>query len=80
MARHLHRSISTARLAVDALHLRGAILPSLAWVDVNTYLNEMAIPQADRIFAPRVLGPEPGMFEAKFVYDAQLKLVSWVEY
>ncbi|MCD6285678.1 MAG: 8-oxo-dGTP diphosphatase [Anaerolineae bacterium] len=53
---------------------------SLAWVDVNTYLNEMAIPQADRIFAPRVLGPEPGMFEAKFVYDAQLKLVSWVEY
>jgi len=37
---------------------------SLAWVDVDTYLSEMAIPQADRIFAPRVLGTEPGLFEA----------------
>ena len=53
---------------------------SLAWVNVDTYLSEMAIPQADRFFAPRVLGPEPGIFEAKFVLDAQPKLVSWVEY
>ena len=53
---------------------------SLEWVDVDTYLGEMAIPQADQIFAPRVLGPDPGIFEAKCVLEAQLKLVSWVEY
>lgn len=55
---------------------------SLAWVDLASYLGGDALPtpQADRIFAPRVLGPEPGIFEAKFVYDADLNLVSWVEY
>ncbi|MBN1247204.1 MAG: 8-oxo-dGTP diphosphatase [Anaerolineae bacterium] len=52
----------------------------LAWVEQDRYLRELPIPQADRIFAPRVLGEASGMFEAKFVYDADLKLVSWVAY
>ncbi|MGC9346955.1 MAG: NUDIX domain-containing protein [Anaerolineae bacterium] len=51
-----------------------------AWVDVDTYLSELPIPQADAVFAPRVLDPDEGMFEAKFVYDADLKLVEWVRY
>jgi hypothetical protein len=27
-----------------------------------------------------VLDPDDGMFEAKFVYDADLKLVEWMRY
>ncbi len=52
----------------------------LAWVELETYFTELEIPQADAIFAPRILGTETGMFEAKFVYDAELKLVDWVAY
>ena len=52
----------------------------LAWVDLDTYYTQLPIPQADAIFAPRVLGASSPMFEAKFVYDAALNLVSWVDY
>ncbi|MFP4346404.1 MAG: NUDIX hydrolase [Anaerolineales bacterium] len=53
---------------------------ALAWVPVERYLAELPIPQADAIFAPRVLDPEGGFFHAKFVYDADLRLVEWVAY
>jgi 8-oxo-dGTP diphosphatase len=57
----------------------------LAWVELDAYFHDLAIPQADAIFAPRVIGSqggrsENGIFEAKFVYDADLKLVEWVAY
>jgi 8-oxo-dGTP diphosphatase len=53
---------------------------ALAWVSVRHYLEGLSIPQADAIFAPRVLNPEAPLFQAKFVYDAGLRLVEWVEY
>ena len=53
---------------------------SLAWVKLEDYFERLPIPQADRIFAPRVLADDGGMFEAKFVYDAALTLVDWVAY
>jgi len=46
----------------------------------STYLNDLPVPQADTIFAPRVLEMEMGVFQAKFVYDEALKLVTWTEY
>ncbi len=52
----------------------------LAWIAVERYLAELPIPQADAIFAPRVLDPEGEFFHAKFVYDADLRLVEWVAY
>ena len=51
-----------------------------AWMPIHTYLNDLPIPQADMIFAPRVLRMEEGVFQAKFVYDEALKLVTWTEY
>ncbi len=63
----------------------GVVQPDLregdfVWMPVSTYLNDLPIPQADMIFAPRVLGTEDGVFQAKFVYDHDLKLVEWVQY
>jgi 8-oxo-dGTP diphosphatase len=63
----------------------GTLRPDLregapAWVKLEDYFERLEIPQADRIFAPRVLAGDGGMFEAKFVYDAALKLVEWVAY
>jgi len=52
----------------------------LAWMPVETYLHEVSIPQADKIFAPQVLDSRTSLFQAKFVYDADLKLVEWVRY
>ncbi len=52
----------------------------LAWASLDDYLHRLEIPQADRIFAPRVLDAADGIFTAKFVYDADLKLVDWVDY
>jgi len=57
----------------------------LAWVALEAYFHDTPIPQADAIFAPAVLGPElihtaDRMFEAKFTYDANLRLVRWVRY
>ncbi len=63
----------------------GVVQPDLregdfAWLPVSTYLNDLPIPQADMIFAPRVLRMEAGVFQAKFVYDEALRLVTWTEY
>ncbi len=63
----------------------GVVQPDLregdfAWLPVSTYLNDLPIPQADMIFAPRVLRMDEGVFQAKFVYDEALKLVTWTEY
>lgn len=52
----------------------------LEWFSIDTYLSDLPIPQADRIFAPRVLALEEGCFYAKFVYDEDLKLVAWTAY
>ena len=67
----------------DAFH--GDLQPDqregdLAWVSVEDYLRDLPIPQADVIFAPRVLAADGGFFQAKFVYDNDLKLTEWVEY
>jgi 8-oxo-dGTP diphosphatase len=53
---------------------------SLAWVDLDTYLRDLPVPQADRIFAPRILELGTEMYAAKFVYDAALRLVECVTY
>lgn len=68
-----------------ARRFRGTLQPdlregALAWVDTGRYFADLPIPQADRIFAPQVLSAGDGMFEAKFEYDADLNLVSWVSY
>lgn len=53
----------------------------LAWVDTEVYLTELEIPEADAIFAPMILqNPMAGMIEAKFTYDADLRLVAWEFY
>ncbi len=55
----------------------------LAWVPLEEYFTNLPTPQADAIFAPRILAmdaADEGCFQAKFVYDADLKLVEWVEY
>ncbi len=62
----------------------GQLIPNhregdLAWVTREKYYNDLAIPQADAVFASRILEGE-GMFDAKFSYDIDLKLVSWVVY
>ncbi|MBN1876003.1 MAG: 8-oxo-dGTP diphosphatase [Anaerolineae bacterium] len=55
----------------------------LAWLSLDAYLHGVPIPQADAIFAPRILlGPddENTLFQAKFIYDAQLCLIEWTVY
>lgn len=52
----------------------------LAWIEIDRYLSELPLPEADAIFAPRMLMAEGDMFEAKFVYDVDLRLVQWVVY
>jgi 8-oxo-dGTP diphosphatase len=67
----------------------------LAWVSKSVYLScgkvggagsevgvasALPIPQADAIFAPYVLSMQDGLFQAKFSYDADCKLVSWEMY
>lgn len=51
-----------------------------AWLPVTTYLSDVPIPQADAIFAPRILLADDDLFQAKFVYDDDLRLVAWTEY
>jgi len=53
---------------------------NLAWVPLEEYFTDLPIPQADAIFAPRVLAMNKGYFQAKFVYNERLELVEWVEY
>lgn len=52
----------------------------LAWMSIAEYLTACPIPQADAIFAPRVLADESGLFQARFVYDADLKLSECIEH
>ncbi len=53
----------------------------LAWVPVADYLaGRLPMPQADRIFAPAILDDEAPFFEAKFIYDAEERLVRWIIY
>jgi 8-oxo-dGTP diphosphatase len=52
----------------------------LAWIDLETYFTELPIPEADRIFGPRILSPEEDFFQAKFVYGDDLELIEWTRY
>jgi 8-oxo-dGTP diphosphatase len=52
---------------------------NLAWIPRDQYYTQLPIPQADAIFAPRILEDE-NMFVAKFTYDMNLKLISWDAY
>lgn len=52
----------------------------LAWVPLEEYFATLPKPQADAIFAPRILMANKDLFQAKFVYDADLNLVEWVEH
>jgi 8-oxo-dGTP diphosphatase len=58
----------------------------LAWISLDDYFADLPIPQADAIFAPRILrdqddeGKEKRLFQAKFVYNADLKLIEWTQY
>ncbi|MBN1812427.1 MAG: NUDIX domain-containing protein [Anaerolineae bacterium] len=51
----------------------------LAWVSLEEYLAALPKPVADAIFAPEILMGE-GLFQAKFEYDAENKLVGWVRH
>ena len=51
----------------------------LAWLPIDTYLYERPIPQADKIFAPAILRQDE-FFQAKFVYDKDLRLSEWTAY
>jgi 8-oxo-dGTP diphosphatase len=53
---------------------------ALDWVPLARYYRDLPIPQADAIFAPRILSSDTDFFHAKFVYDRDLKLVQWIEY
>jgi len=53
---------------------------NLAWGPLEEYFTDLPIPQADAIFAPRVLTMTEGCFQAKFVCDTDLNLVEWIEY
>jgi 8-oxo-dGTP pyrophosphatase MutT (NUDIX family) len=64
---------------------RGTLNPGseageLTWVSLSEYLAELPKPEADAVFAPRVLTMTEGVFQAKFAYDAENRLVEWVEY
>ncbi len=66
-------------------HYEGTLCPDrregdVAWVPIETYLRDLPIPQADAIFAPRILKAGQDVFQARFVYGEDLKLVEWVEH
>ncbi len=53
----------------------------LAWVDVGVYLRELDVPEADKVFAPVILGSrDRRMVEAKFTYNEDLRLIAWELY
>ena len=52
----------------------------LAWVSLEEYFTTLPKPGADAIFTPKILAATDGLFQAKFVYDAENKLVEWVEH
>jgi 8-oxo-dGTP pyrophosphatase MutT (NUDIX family) len=52
----------------------------LAWASIEEYTTTLLKPSADAVFAPRILSATDGLFQAKFVYDANANLEEWVEY
>lgn len=52
----------------------------LDWVALEEYLAAFPKPAADAIFAPEILRADEGLFQAKFEYDAENKLVRWIEH
>jgi 8-oxo-dGTP diphosphatase len=51
----------------------------LAWVAVGQVIR-LPIPQADAIFFPRIIDLAGPVYEARYTYDGQLKLVCAEEY
>jgi 8-oxo-dGTP diphosphatase len=51
----------------------------LAWVPIAQVL-QLPIPEADAIFFPRIIAPTGGLYQAKFIYDEQIRLVHFEEY
>lgn len=51
----------------------------LHWVPIEEIAN-LPLPQADRIFTPRVLDTTTPFYEAKYIYDDDLTLVEVIEY
>ncbi len=50
----------------------------LAWIPIDRVL-QLPIPQADAVFFPRIITPSAGVYQAKFIYDEQIRLVRVVE-
>jgi 8-oxo-dGTP diphosphatase len=48
----------------------------LAWIPLPS-LDSLPLPQADRIFGPRILDWDGTLFNGKFYYDADLRLERW---
>ncbi|MBB4264575.1 NUDIX hydrolase [Roseospira visakhapatnamensis] len=46
----------------------------LIWVDIDR-LPDLTLPDADRVFAPRLLADTPGVYEAVFTYDESKRLI-----
>jgi len=51
----------------------------LRWVSIEQIVT-LPLPQADRIFTPRVLDTTMPFYEAKYIYDDALNLVEVIEY
>lgn len=51
---------------------------TLAWIPI-TQVTQLAIPEADFIFFPHIIGDGP-LFRAKFIYDSDLGIISWEKY
>nr|WP_290669203.1 8-oxo-dGTP diphosphatase [Ardenticatena sp.] len=51
----------------------------LRWVPIEQ-IATLPLPQADRIFTPRVLATTTSFYEAKYIYDDALNLVEVIEY
>jgi 8-oxo-dGTP diphosphatase len=52
---------------------------NLAWVDVDA-VSLLPIPQADAIFFPHVMNDGGSFYQARYVYDADLRLVGVEEF
>lgn len=51
----------------------------LAWVDVNA-VPLLAVPQADAIFFPRIMNDGEPLYQARYSYDADLRLIHVKEF
>ncbi|GAB4545283.1 MAG: 8-oxo-dGTP diphosphatase [Anaerolineae bacterium] len=61
----------------------GELIPcnegSLAWVDVGA-VPLLPIPQADAIFFPHIINGDEPLYQARYIYDANLNLVHVEEF